>query len=388
MPSVDRVRVGIGASEVECAAPAGRSAAAAALAELGDESPALILVYASVRYDLPALLAGVRDVTRDTPLAGASSSGHFHNGSVTQPGRGVAVMAVTAGPYRFGVGSVTGLRDDPVGAGRALARAAKQHSTPNAAMVVLADGMLGCHQELLTGVHKVAGAAVPVVGGSAGDDRQLRRTSVFHGDLVLTGGAVGIWIGSPWPLAVAVGHGWRPIGLPLLVTEVDGTVVHEIDGRPALEVIREHFSREEQGQEPGWLRQSGYHTAHAFGLIEPDGRQLIRGAYLDDDGRLRTLAPLPPYAPIQVVTSEPDDMLGVVKGIVTRATEGRDPSVVLAFSCVARLDLLRERTGEEAARLQEAADPAATFGFYTYGEYARTTSVAGYHNATLAALAL
>jgi hypothetical protein len=390
MPSVDRVRVGVGSSEVDGAAPAGRPAAAAAVAALA-QPPALVLVYASVRYDLPALLAGVRDVTGDTPLAGATSSGHFHNGSITHPGRGVAVLALTAGPYRFGVASVTGLRDDPTGGGRALARAAKQAAgaAPHAAMVVFADGLLGCQHELLTGVHKVAGAAVPVVGGAAGDDRQLRRTGVFHGDLVLTGGAAGIWVGSPWPLPVAVGHGWRPVGRPLLVTEVDGTVVQEIDGRPAVEVIREQLGGDQPGEHAGWLRRSGYHPSQAFGLIEPDGSLLIRGAYLDDEGRLRTLAPLPTYAPIQVAISEPDDMLGVVKGIVTRATEGRDPSVVLGFSCVARLDLLGERGHEEAARLQEAAGPAtATFGFYTYGEYARTTSAAGYHNATLAALAL
>jgi hypothetical protein len=67
---------------------------------------------------------------------------------------------------------------------------------------------------------------------------------------------------------------------------------------------------------------------------------------------------------------------------------GRDPSVVLAFSCIARLDLLGERCGEEATLLHEAAGGAATFGFYTYGEFARTASIAGYHNATLAALAL
>jgi hypothetical protein len=29
-----------------------------------------------------------------------------------------------------------------------------------------------------------------------------------------------------------------------------------------------------------------------------------------------------------------------------------------------------------------------TFGFYTYGEFARTTGAAGFHNTTIAALAL
>lgn len=121
----DRVQAAVGSSQASAAAVAGRAAAAEALAKLGEVPPALIMVYASVRYDLPSLLAGIRSVTGDTPLAGAGTSGHFHNGVVTPPGRGVAVLAVTAGPYRFGVGSVYHPRRDAVGAGRSLARAAR-----------------------------------------------------------------------------------------------------------------------------------------------------------------------------------------------------------------------------------------------------------------------
>lgn len=389
----DRVRAGVGTSEADRAVTAGRDAAAAALAELATP-PALVLVYASVRYDLVDLLTGVREVTGDVPLVGATTSGHFHNGNVTPPGRGVAVLALTAGRYQFGVASVSGISADPTGAGRTLARAAKRaagaggQDVPHAALLVLTDGLSGRQQELLNGIHKVTGAAVPVVGGSAADDRRLVQTCVFHDGRALTDAAVGIWIGSPWPLVVTAGHGWSPVSLPLLVTKVDGPVVHEIAGRPAVAVFREHFRDHELDQELGWVRKPGYHSAHAFGLIEPDGTLLIRGAYLDEHDVLRTFCPLPTYAPVQIVSSTSDDLLGVIEGVVERVTAGRQPSALLAFSCVARLDVLRDRGPEEAKRLQVAAGSTTTFGFYTYGEIARTSSVAGYHNATLAAIAL
>ncbi|HZN75243.1 MAG TPA: FIST N-terminal domain-containing protein, partial [Micromonosporaceae bacterium] len=82
----DRVRAGVGMSEAESATEAGRQAAATALRELAGEEPAIVLVFASVSYDLPALLTGVRSVTGDAPLAGASSSGYFANGVVRPPG--------------------------------------------------------------------------------------------------------------------------------------------------------------------------------------------------------------------------------------------------------------------------------------------------------------
>jgi hypothetical protein len=296
-----------------------------------------------------------------------------------------------------------------------MARAAAGgEPAPHAALLILADGLAGHHHELLAGAHKVTGAGVPVVGGAAGDDRQLSRTWVFAGDRVLADGAVGVWIASPWPLTVEVAHGWRPTSLPMLVTKVDGQVVHELGGRPAADVFRscfhDHHPPEVDGsrcacpccahaelnciRDDGRVRRrEGYHSTHALGVIEPDGSQLIRGAYVGDDGQLRTFCPLPVYSAVQVVSSRPDDLLRVADEIVPRvlapvADGGRDASIVLLFSCVARWDVLGERGPEEAPRLQAAAGEVSTFGFYTYGEFARTSSVSGYHNATLAAIAL
>ena len=80
------LRVGIGASEVTGSGTAGRNAATDALRELGDGTPALVMVYASVRFDLPELLAAIREVFPGVPLVGATSSGQFHRGSLTPPG--------------------------------------------------------------------------------------------------------------------------------------------------------------------------------------------------------------------------------------------------------------------------------------------------------------
>jgi hypothetical protein len=394
VPTTNRLRAGAGSSEHDDPRSAGREAARAAAERLDGETPALAVVLASVRYALDEMLAGIRDVTGATPLAGATTSGHFHDGTTIPPGRGVTVLLLTSGPYRFGLASTTGLRSDAEAyeAGRRLARkaraAAGETRMTHAAMLLLSDGLAGFQQSLLTGVHRVAGAVVPVAGGAASDDRLLTRTCVFHNDTVMTDGAVGIWIDSPHRLDVTVAHGWRPIGLPLLVTNVEGTIVHEIGGRPALDVFRDHFPGRAIEQALRYVPVDGWPRSHALGLIEPDGTQLIRAAFLDDQGHLRTLTPLPPYSAVQVVSCEPDDLLGVADDIVAGAIGSRDVGVLLAFSCVARLDILRERGSEEAHRIQAAAGLIPTVGFFTYGEFARTSGVAGYHNATVAAIAL
>ncbi|MDY7090467.1 MAG: FIST N-terminal domain-containing protein [Actinomycetota bacterium] len=387
-----RMPVGTARSSHEDATAAGSAAARAALAGLDGAEPDLVIVYASIRYDLGALLAGIRAVTGETPLIGATTSGQFGEGEFVPPGPAVSVMILGGGRYQFGTAVAGGISGDTVAAGHDLARralgAAGPASAPHGALLVLADGMAGDMQGLLTGMHRVTGARIPVVGGAAGDDRTFTGSSVFHGGEVVANGAVAAWIGSEHPLRVVSGHGWQPEGLPMLVTRVEGQVVHEIDGRPAIEVYQEAVVDDAPAVVPEGARLD-WRTAHSFGLIEPDGTQVVRGAYVDEDGALRTFTPLPEYCAVQIVSADQQGLLDVIDEVVEDAlSDIADPAVMLTFSCIARLDLLRDREGEEAARLHKASGSVATFGFYTYGEFARSVSVSGYHNATITALAL
>src|ERR1700690_1091419 len=113
------IAAGVGSSAATEALVAGRESADQALAGLGGQTPALVIVYASVRYDLPALLGAIRRVTGDVPLVGATTAGHFHQGTVVGPGVGVDVLALTSGPYHFGVAAREGLAaGDPEDLGR------------------------------------------------------------------------------------------------------------------------------------------------------------------------------------------------------------------------------------------------------------------------------
>ncbi|WP_285685006.1 FIST N-terminal domain-containing protein [Actinoplanes sp. NBRC 103695] len=391
---MQRLPVGSGFSSLDDATAAGAEAARAALGALGGAEPGLVIVYGSIRYDLTALLAAVRGVTGATPLVGASTSGQFADGTYVPAGTAVSVMVLGAGVYRFGASVVTGVGADALAAGRELARgamdAAGGDTTPHSALMVLADGMAGDMQSLLTGIYRVTGARVPVVGGAAGDDRTFSGSYVFFGDQAMRDAAVAVWIGSERPLRVVSGHGWKPKTLPMLVTRVNGMEVEEIDGRPAAAVFTEVISQRTSGEARNFEgAYDGWDTGHSFGLIEPDGTQLIRGAFVGEDGALRTFVPLPEYCAVQFVSADQDDLLNASEEVVDDALRDVSaPAVMLMFSCIARIDLLAVRAGEEAARLHKAAGQVATFGFYTYGEFARSTGVAGYHNATLTAIAL
>lgn len=386
-----RVRAGTGMSRGSGAFQAGREAAAASMAPLGSEAPALVMVFTTPRYELPALLSGIRSITGDTLLIGATASGEIVHGEYLGFGAGVAVMSMTAGPYRFGVASASHIRNDLVGGGQTIARASREIAgpSPHASMVLLADSLLGDLQQIVHGVYRVTGPTVSLAGGCAGDEAKFVRTLVFHNGEILEEGAVGLWIASEHPLRVATRHGWKPLGLPLLITRAESTEIIQIGGRPAAEVYEEQL-----GFAQGQLKDEDFWPTalrHPFGLLQPDGSVVIRTPRARTaDGRLKIQgAPPPAGGAIQIMTATPDMLLDVTEAVVAEALSNRtEAGVLLAFSCAARATIFAQRTVEETRRIQAAAGSIPTFGFYCCAEFARTSGVLGTHNATLTALAL
>lgn len=92
-----KIQAGIGFSKMRKAAEAGVEAAASALAGLAGERPALIIVFTTPRYDLSALIEGIRSVTGTARLIGATGSGEIVQGRHLGFGGGVSVLARTAG---------------------------------------------------------------------------------------------------------------------------------------------------------------------------------------------------------------------------------------------------------------------------------------------------
>jgi hypothetical protein len=388
--ALENVRVGTGMSGLKDALEAGKAAATAAVDPLAGEAPALVMVFATPRYDLPALLAGIRSVTGTALLIGATGSGEIIKGQYLGFGGGVGVLAMTSGPYRFEAASAGDIVGDLDKAGQTLARAsrARAGSSPYAAALLITDSLLGDLQQFVQGVYRITGPKVAIVGGAAGDEQRFVQSSVFHDGAVLHKAALVLWIASERPLRVATRHGWEPIGTPLLVTRAEGTEIAELGGRSAAAVYEDQL-----GLTAPLAPEAFWPTSilHPFGLIQPDGAHVIRVARSKTDrGTLMIQGCVPSVgSAVQVMGGSVDSLLGVTEDVVGAALEAQPGAQVLVtFSCAARAMIFGERASEEAQRLQAAAGAVPTFGFYCCAEFARTAGVLGTHNATLTAVAL
>ena len=387
-----KIRTGVGhSSNLDNSFEAGKEAASAAITELDGETPSLVIVFTTPRYDLHELIAGIRLITGDAKLFGATGSGEIVKDRYLGFGGGVGVMALTAGPYRYGLASAAHVRGKLDETGQSIARASKADagSGAHAALVLLSDCLVGDLQELFRGVYRITGPKVAITGGAAGDELKFERTFVFHDDKVVEEGVVGLWIASDHPIPVVTRHGWDPIGIPLLVTRAEGTEIIELGGRPAAEAYEEQL-----GLAPGQLSVNDFWNTsivHPFGLLQPDGTSVIRVARSKSpQGTLRIQGCVPPTgSAVQVMTSTPEALLDVTEEVVVEAlSRFPDASALVVFSCAARAVILGPRCVDEPTRLQTAARETPVFGFYCCGEFARTAGVLGTHNATLTAIAL
>jgi hypothetical protein len=385
-----RLRAGTGLSRNPDAFAAGREAAAAAVGRLEGEAPALVLVFSTPRLDARDLLRGVRAASGDALLVGSTGSGELVGAEYLGLGQGVGVLALTAGPYRYGAASVghVGPRLEEVGRDVARRARAQAGESPHGAVLLLADQLQTDLQGLAQGVYKVGGPRVSMAGGGAGDEYQNVHSLVFHGDEVVEQGVVALWIASDDPLPVVTAHGWRPFGTPMLVTRGEGSTVLELGGRPAIPVYAEQIGRTLEELAPETFLATS--VMYPLGLLQGDGSRVIRLSYARSGDGLVIHGCLPPSGcAVQVMTATVEELLAVGDEVIPAALRSRpDPSVVLAFSCAARAFIFGDRVGEEAPRLQRLAGDVPVFGLYTHAEFARTAGVLATHNETLTALAL
>lgn len=385
---VARRWVGAGRSQDPDSARAGAEAAAAAVD--GRPDTALLLVFASARHDLPALLRGIDP--GDVPLAGCSTAGEI--GPHGAGDAGVVVLALGGEGFAVATAAATGSAGRLRAAGaEAAACAAALPDRPHTALLLLTDGLAGDQQEIIRGAYDAVGSAVPLVGGGAGDDLAMAATSQLHGTDVLQDAVVGVAVASDAPLGIGVHHGWRRVGEPVIVTSSSGVTVETLDDRPALDVYLERLGAPPDVRtDPAAFTRFG--LTHPLGLARRRGEDHVRSVLRADFER-RTFggaAEVPQGAIAWFMEGDEDTVLDATDAACAQALaalDGSPPLGLITFDCVARRSVVGDAgLAREAGRLAAAAPGVPVAGFYTYGEIARTRGISGVHNQTLVVLAL
>lgn len=381
--------LGVGRSNAIDSASAGARAAADSLR---GEDPSLLVVFCSDAYDTEALLAGIRRHCPGVPLIGCSTAGEIAGSG---PGdEGVVVTAFGGQGFTAATTVAPGAAGDLRAAGENAATCIDElGDSDHRVLILLTDGLAGDQQEIVRGAYSVVGAGVPMVGGCAGDDLRMESTVQLHGDQVLTDSVVAAALGSDAPIGIGVRHGWRRVGDPMLITRSEGTCVHTIDERPALDVYLERLEAPPEAREDP-AAFTHFAQTHPLGLTSRRDEAHVRfiGEADFENRSLVSIANVPQGARVWLMEGDASSVLDATDGACSDALgalAGHEPLGVLAFDCIARRGILGdEGIKAEIERVAANAGGAPVAGFYTYGEIARTAGVQGFHNQTLVVLAV
>jgi hypothetical protein len=380
--------VGAGTSRAEDARTAGAEAAAGAVQ--GDDVK-LLVVFASLAYDLTALVAGIRDVCPDAPLIGCSTAGEIAAGGPSESG---VVLTALGGPgFSVACAVATGASANLRRAGAVVGECVERvEPRAHQVLLLLTDGLAGDQQEVVRGAYGVVGAAVPLVGGCAGDDLRMTRTQQLFGGEVLEDSVVAAAISSDAPVGIGVRHGWRRVGDPMLVTASTGNRVLSIDDQPALDVYLDRLEAPAEARTDA-AAFTRFAMTHPLGLSRRSGEEVRFVADADfADRSIGCIAEVPQGGLAWMMEGDRDSVLGATDEACRDALdglEGRAPIGIMAFDCIARRGVLGEDgIVQEVRRIGEHTGGVPVAGFYTYGEIARTHGISGFHNQTLVVLAL
>ena len=172
--------------------------------------------------------------------------------------------------------------------------------------------------------------------------------------------------------------GWKPLGRDLEITRVKGSILYEIEGRPAYDTYYRYLNIEND--------ENFFSNTLEFPFVfDHNGIQLLRAPTASlDNGALMMTSDMYEGDLARISYGDPETILReVAEGV--KMLNRFSPEVIKIYSCGARRVFWGADVSRETAPFQLLAP---TSGFFTSGEFLRTRGYLNQHNVTLVVGAL
>jgi hypothetical protein len=355
--------------------------------KLGEKVPKAGLLFSTIDLEHEQVLDGILNAWPGLELIGCTTAGEMSS-ALGYREDSVALVLFGSDSIEFasGIGRDVS-KDIPSACRAAVESAAAKSDLPTAICITLPESMTTNAQQIVDSLRREVGSNVPVVGATAGDGFRMVATRQFCGREACSDSVPVLLLSGPLMYSVAVETGWEPVGEPGLVTRSEGTILHEIDGRPALEFYR-RFLGETAKPMP----------ENALAMLDENGKvECLRstsGTFVAETGAINFLAEIPEGKMVRITVADRGNILDGCRASIKKAfagyPHGKKPEAALFFSCASRRDLLGTRAGEEFGIIGPViGNEVPVCGFYGYGEIGprdRSDEASRFHNATFVSL--
>lgn len=303
-------------------------------------------------------------------IVGCSTAGEIAGTEVSDQSLVATAVSFASSSVRCVCSSIASAAES-YSVGREIGRALDSDGLVH--VLVFSEGLEINGSELVRGLCRHLPASVAVTGGLAADGEEFRQTSVVwrgvpERDLVVAAGLYGEG------LEVGFGSlgGWDPFGPERLVTRASGNVLHELDGRSALELYKLYL-----GEHASGLPAKGLYFP--LSLRTDDGEGVVR-TILAVDEREQTITfagDILEGSYARFMKANVDRLIEGAAGAAKRSAQplgGGTTELAVLISCAGRRMVLGQRVEEEVESVREVLGQGAVLtGFYSYGEISPST---------------
>ena len=369
------IYVGIGTSNDIDSAQAGYGAYKSAVSKIGENTPNLIILFASSNFNQKELIHGIRQAGGIMMLVGCSSAGEITNSGVGV--KSAAVMVISSDSIGFYSGLGKGVEADPRKAGFDAANEIKENSGDSLkSIIIFPDILSGNASEIIRGVFESLGEGIPIVGGAAGDDFLFNKTYQYCNNDIVSDSVSALGLSGNFTMGVGVKHGWMPIGIPMVATKSRGTILYELDNRPAIKLYEEYFGMSSEDLLKDVLAKLAIRYPLGVKLPYMEEYLVISPLTVEEKGSVKCSTGILEGSEVRLMIGSKEKAsiaseeaaLSLMRDFEKKH---KKPSFVLMFSSVARSKLFgREEEGEIRRVMSVIGKEVPLFGFYTYGEIA------------------
>jgi hypothetical protein len=374
-------KAGVGMSQHHNPNAAGREAAEQALEKAGVQRPDVVFMFGSIGYDQRSLVQAVREATGGASLSGCSAEGTINGDEIDESGFSVVVTAISSNELHWTNGLATGLEDDPRAVGKQVAQELLPHlSSDTIGLFVFPDGFTENFDHFIAGLegNLPSERFLPMWGGGAANNfNREEPTYQYCDDEVIFGGVSYALLSGEAQTAWANSHSLIPIGGERIVTRSQGNVIYEIDGQPAVEVLKEYLPEQALVADRDWLR---YAISLALLFRAPsymkDEEYVVRGVpqLSLTDGSITVQTEVEEGTSIWFSSRDKERITTGFDRMAQQIEEqlgGEQPKLVFQFECVTRGHVMfREQEKLQLLkRFRQSVGPEVPWvGFYTVGE--------------------
>jgi small ligand-binding sensory domain FIST len=328
-------------------------------AQLGSARVDLLVAFVSAHHAthfgaLPKLLAAGLDAA---VLIGCSAGGVIGGGREIEQRPGLSLTAALlpgVDVLPFHIAPDTSLGEQPAAWERRLGVSALRQ--PH---FVLLPDPFSCEAESFVRGLEHAYPQSRIIGGLASGGRQAGSNALFLGRHVHRAGLVGVALAGDIEVDTIVAQGCRPIGQPMFITKCQGNLLWELDGVPAVEVLRDLYERLDPADQ-----ELARHSLF-LGIVMSEDRQ----EYRHGDFLIRNIVGMDPERGVVGVGALlHENSVVQFHLLASYAPSTTAPQGALLFSCLGRGLHLYGRPDHDTDAFRERFGNVPLGGFFCNGE--------------------